>query len=51
MEADGDLHQVGSGRYSGKWSDPRYTGNMEQTVFAEELDAGYRERMIPIFLA
>lgn len=27
------------------------TGNMEQTVFAEELDAGYRERMIPIFLA
>lgn len=31
MEADGDLDQVGSRRYSGKWSDSGYILNVEQT--------------------
>lgn len=46
MEADGDLDQVGSRRYSGKWSDSGYILNVEQTVFAEGLDVGYRERKV-----
>lgn len=43
---DGDLGQGGRGREDEKWSDSGYSLKVEQTVFADGLEVGFKRKRV-----